>query len=487
MSSFDPQASYPTPLPEVEDAPPPRPTTPPLRRGFVWVLMLLSVTASMVYGIPYMLEQSGYAYEKGRARASSEALEKLDQSGALAKASELFRMATQAVSPAVVHIQTQTYVKGGIAGNSLGSGVVVDKEHGYIVTNNHVIRGADLITVRVGRRTEMTAELVGADAKTDLAVIRVKGNLPQAAEWGDSNRLEPGEWVLAIGSPFGLERTVSAGIVSATARGNLRMEVQDAYDDFIQTDVAINPGNSGGPLIDLRGRIVGINTAISLLPEKDGGNQGIGFAISADLAHRVVDQLIKSGKVVRGYLGIISQPMTPDQAKLLNLPDANGALIALILPNSPALKAGLKPDDVILAIDGKPIEGPSTLRNTAFTLPAGTVVPIKFMRAGKTQELAVTVAEMPLDPSLAYFGFNVKDGTPEPAGTTEVDQVSDGGPAAKVGVKPGQRILWVGRRRIYSKAEFDVAIGPFAGMGSLPLGIVREGKLDAINVGLTSP
>ncbi len=494
MPSSDPQASssriesFEVEAPEsIEDEaalPPPRPTTPPLRRGFVWVLMLLTLLTAGVYGIPYMIEQSGYAYEKGRARAATEALEKLDSAGAVARASELFRLATQAVAPAVVHIRTRTFAGTGQGGGSVGSGVVIDRGGGYIVTNHHVVDGADLITVRVGRQTELVAELVGDDPKTDLAVIRVKGNLLLAAEWGDSDRLEPGDWVLAIGSPLGLERTVSAGIVSATARNNLGMVGQDAYEDFLQTDVAINPGNSGGPLVDLRGRVIGINTAISLVsPENGGGNQGIGFAISSSLARRVVDQLIKGGKVVRGYLGVIGQPMTPDQARQLGVPEGKGALIGSVLPNSPAARAGLRVDDVIVAIDGKSVADPSSLRNTTFTLGADTVVPVAFVRKGVKGEVSVAIAAMPDDPVIAYFGFGVKDAEPDPGGSIVVDRVVEGSPAEQAGLKAGQRIFSIGRRRIFSKAEFDVAVAQYRGVGGVPLGVLRDGKLEAINVG----
>ena len=170
----------------------------------------------------------------------------------------------------------------------------------------------------------MMGELVGSDPRTDLAVIKAKGSLPMAASWGDSEKLEQGDWVLAIGSPLGLERTVSAGIVSATSRNNLGLGVSDAYQDFLQTDVAINPGNSGGPLIDLRGRVVGINTAISIITAEGGGNQGIGFAIPSRMARPVVEQLNKSGKLIRGFLGVVPQSISPDQAKQLNVPQGRG-------------------------------------------------------------------------------------------------------------------------------------------------------------------
>ena len=289
---------------DLAELPPPRPTTPPVRRSFLWVLLLLCLLTAVVYGVPYMLDQIGYAYESGRARAATEALAKLDNEGALARASELFRLATHAVSPAVVNIDARSFGKDGRM--SQGSGVVIDKDLGYIVTNEHVIHEAnpDHGPARSGHRRCSATLVGGSDPRTDLAVIKVKRSLPMAASWGDSEKLEQGDWVLAIGSPFGLERTVSAGIISATARNNLGMVGQDAYEDFIQTDVAINPGNSGGPLIDLMGEVIGINTPrrssrISPRP----GEPGIGFAIPSSMARRVVEQLIKSGKVIRELHG----------------------------------------------------------------------------------------------------------------------------------------------------------------------------------------
>jgi serine protease Do len=482
MSSIEPEPAA-NDLANVEELPPPRPTTPPIRRGFLWVLLLLCLVASVVYGVPYMLDQIGYAYETGRARASTEALAKLDNDGALARASELFRLATHAVSPAVVHIRTQSFSKDG-GGNNLGSGVVIDKDKGYIVTNAHVIQGSDLITIRIGR-TEMNADLVGSDTRTDLAVLKAKGSLPLAASWGDSDKLEQGDWVLAIGSPYGLERTVSAGIVSATERNNLGIGPQDGYESFIQTDVAINPGNSGGPLIDLRGRVVGINTAISMI-SRDQGNQGIGFAISSSLARRVVDQLIKSGKVVRGYLGVIPQMISPDRAKQLGVPGGQGALIDTIMPASPAEKAGLKVEDVVIAIDGKPVSDPSSLRNQTFTLEAGTNVTLKIIRDKAERTIPVAIAEMPGDPILTFFGFSVKDGPADPQGGVLVDEVTPGTPAEKAGLKPGLRIISIGPRRIYSKSEFDILLPQVAASRDGPLGLAvvgEGGKLEILNLG----
>jgi serine protease Do len=479
--SIDP----PNQLDEFAEPPPPRPTTPPLRRGFVWVLMLLCLLTAVVYGVPYMLDQIGYAYETGRARAATEALEKLDQSGALARSSELFRLATHSVSPAVVHIRTQTFAKQG-GGMALGSGVVMDRANGYVVTNEHVIRGADLITIRVGR-TELLGDLVGSDPKTDLAVVKVKGSVPMAASWGDSDKLEAGDWVLAIGSPFGLERTVSAGIVSATSRNNLGLGLQESYQDFIQTDVAINPGNSGGPLIDLRGRVVGINTAISVTSPQEGGGQGIGFAISSSMARRVVEKLIKSGKLIRGYLGVLPQAISPDRARQLEVPGEEGAQISTIMPGSPAEKAGLKVDDVITAIDGKPVADPAGLRVRTFTLEAGSEVPVKFIRDGKEQTVTASIAEMPSDPVLALFGFSVKEDFAGQEGKVVVDAVMPGSQAEKAGLKPGLQVSSIGRRPIFSKGEFDLTLMQFGGRGGpIPIGIVRGDKVEIINVGASA-
>jgi serine protease Do len=473
MSSIEPE-----PKDDLAELPPPRPTTPPLRRGFVWVLLLLCLLTAVVYGVPYMLDQIGYAYERGRARAASEALARLDEGGALARASELFRLATHAVSPAVVHIRTQTFSKEG--GMNLGSGVVIDREKGLIVTNQHVIRDADLITVRVGR-TEMSGDLVGEDPKTDLAVVRVKGSLPMAAQWADSDKLEAGDWVLAIGSPFGLEQTVSAGIVSATSRNNLGVVAADAYEDFIQTDVAINPGNSGGPLVNLQGQVVGINTAISLVAP-DRGNQGIGFAISSAMARRVVDQLVKSGKVVRAYLGVVPQMISPDRARQLNVPEGKGVEIGVLLPASPADKAGLKVGDVITAIDGKPVADPSGLRNRTFTLEAGTRVPVTFIRSGSERIVPVAIVEMPPDRVVAYFGFSVKEAPDPPRGGVVVDRVVPGTPAEKSGLAPGLRILGIGQRRFASKAEFDNLISQLVNSPEIPLVVLRDGKPEFLSL-----
>jgi serine protease Do len=391
MASFD----FPTQFDPNE--PPPRPTTPPVRWGFLIVLALLSLAACLVYGIPYVAERTGYAWEAGRAKAASEALAKMDKAGIINQASALFREAIVAVAPAVVNVGTRHAVAGRQGGRDkwdLGSGVVIDKERGFIVTNYHVVKDADDIFVKLGRGSEMTAHLVGEDPQSDLAVIQVRGPLPSAAQWGDSDALEVGDWVLAIGSPFALDRTVTAGIVSATGRHNLRMMGEGGYQDFIQTDASINPGNSGGPLIDLRGKVIGINTAI-LADAENGGYPGIGLAISSAMAKRVADQLIQKGKVTRGYLGILMAPVDEGIARKFALPVNHGIVITNIDPESPAAKAGLQVGDVLVDVDGKEIEDMPAFRTRIAATPAGSKVPLAFFREGKRQNVEVTVVEQP--------------------------------------------------------------------------------------------
>ncbi|MEO6812068.1 MAG: trypsin-like peptidase domain-containing protein, partial [Isosphaeraceae bacterium] len=310
------------------EGPPPRPTTPPVRRGFLVLLAALSLAVILVYGVPFIAERTGYAWEAGRSRAATEALKNLDGQGAIDHASSLFRLAVTKVSPAVVNIRTwrapdaKARPKPGVEsplGPMLvpfgsGSGVIIDKVKGYIVTNHHVIKDADEVIVRLGRHAEYPAKIVGADPKTDLAVLQIQAPLRVEAHWADSKTTDVGDWVLAIGSPYLLDQTVTAGIVSATRRNNLPSLNQDQYQDFIQTDAAVNPGNSGGPLINLQGEIVGINTAIFAprAGQEEAGNVGIGLAISATMAKQVTDQLIKHGRVSRGYLGLAFEEVQAD-------------------------------------------------------------------------------------------------------------------------------------------------------------------------------
>ncbi len=476
--------------------PPPRPTTPPVRWGFVLVLLILLLMATLVYGIPYMADRSGYAWESGRSRAASEALARLDKAEIVGRASELFRMATVAVAPAVVHVRTQRLLQGEgrpgipLAGGAdlsgprlentgLGSGVIIDKERGYIVTNNHVIKDADQIVVRLTGGADLPARLVGADPKSDLAVLQVNASLRVAAQWGDSDRLEMGDWVLAIGSPFALDQTVTAGIISSTERNDLRI---NEYEAFLQTDAAINSGNSGGPLVDLTGKVVGINTA--MLTET-GGYQGIGLAIPSSMARRVVENLIKGGRVVRGYLGVRTEPLTPSLAAKLGTPETRGAVVVTVSADSPAAKAGLRIGDIIVQVDGKVVTDPRSLRNRTVALAVGVDTPVKIYRQGALQTVKVTITERPVDQALHPLGFRIRelgpDETGQPISMLVIDQVVPGSPSFKAGLRPGIRILAVGQTPVHTKAEYETAAASVQGDGRLPLRVeVEKGQVAEI-------
>lgn len=269
---------------------------------------------------------------------------------------------------------------------SLGSGVIVDPA-GYILTNNHVVAKAAEIVVKLQDGQEYKAEIMGTDPRTDLAVIRVKGRKSwPAAELGDSDRLRVGDWVVAVGSPFGLEQTVTQGIISAKGR-NIN---QGPYDNFLQTDASINPGNSGGPLVDMSGKVVGINTAIF---SNTGGSLGIGFAVPINMASRVYADIVKSGTVHRGWLGVVIQGLTPDLAKQFQLSDRTGVLVSSVVEGGPAARAGVRPGDVILACDGRPLTTPNELpRLVAQALP-GSQMTLSLLRDGRDLELKVRIGD----------------------------------------------------------------------------------------------
>lgn len=278
---------------------------------------------------------------------------------------------------------------------SLGSGVIVT-EDGYILTNNHVVDGADDVKVSLASgQKKYEAKVVGRDPKTDLAVLKIDAKGLSYATLGNSEKLEVGDVVLAIGNPFGIGQTVTMGIVSATGRGGMGIE---DYEDFIQTDAAINPGNSGGALIDAEGRLIGINTAIL---SRSGGNMGVGFAVPINLAHNVMDQLMKTGKVVRGYLGVSIQPLTPELAGEFKVPDAGGALVGGVQKKSAAEAAGLRKGDVITSVNGQPVKDARSLQLMVGNMAPGTKVDVKAIRDGKERDFKVTLKEMPGEPRLA--------------------------------------------------------------------------------------
>lgn len=344
---------------------------------------------------------------------------------------------------------------------SLGSGVIID-ENGYLITNNHVIDKADEIVVRFKGGKELPAKIIGRDAKTDLALIKVEADeeLPSLL-LGDSSKLRVGDWVLAVGNPFGLENTVTAGIISAKGR----IIGAGPYDDFLQTDASINPGNSGGPLINLRGEVVGINTAIT------AQGQGIGFAIPVNMVKKIASQLRDKGKVVRGYLGIYFQPVTPELAEQLDMKKPTGALVAQVIKGSPADKAGLKNGDVITEYDGKDVEDWHDLPALVADTPVGKSVEVVVIRDGDEKELDVKIGEMaetapqPTERQKEAedkLGMTLQQITPELAEQFGLDKpqglvisgVKQGSPAAEAGLKSGDVIIEANRKKISGLGDF---------------------------------
>ncbi|MCU0771166.1 MAG: Do family serine endopeptidase [Verrucomicrobia bacterium] len=273
----------------------------------------------------------------------------------------------------------------------LGSGVIITRD-GYILTNNHVVEGADKIMVVTGDgKQEFTARVVGVDPQTDVAVLKVEAKALAAVTFGDSDELEVGDVVFALGNPMGVGQTVSMGIISALGRGTGILG-RGGYENFIQTDAAINRGNSGGPLVDVKGRLIGINQSIF---SGSGGSDGIGFAVPVNLARNVVEQLIASGRVSRGYIGVNIQPLSPDLAQAFGIDDASGALVSEVVPGSPGDKAGLQPGDVIVQYDGRKVDDSAHLRLMASQTAPGTEVELKLVRDGKGRELSVRLGELP--------------------------------------------------------------------------------------------
>jgi serine protease Do len=343
---------------------------------------------------------------------------------------------------------------------SLGSGVIVDPS-GIALTNAHVVQRATDIEAVTSDGRKHKATLVGLDAKTDLAVLRLQGPGPYAAAaLGDSDQMHVGDWVLAIGSPFGLEQTVTAGIISAKGR----VIGQGPFDDFIQTDAAINPGNSGGPLVNMSGQVVGINTAIV------ARGQGLGFAIPINMAKKVYADLVARGRVARGWLGVSVQPLTSELAKSFGAPDTRGVLVADVIPESPAHQAGLQAGDIILEFDGRKVEAPTDLQRTVGLTEPGRSVALKVWRERAEKRVEVKIAEtpeeaQPLRPARArsLLGLEVRPVTPElarqftlrEATGVVVVRVEDGSPAAAAGIQRGDVIREMNRQRVRSMGDFE--------------------------------
>jgi serine protease Do len=372
-----------------------------------------------------------------------------------------------------------------------GSGVVISAD-GYILTNNHVAGDADEIKVKLADGREFKARRVGTDSETDLALVKIDAqNLPFAT-LGDSSKLEQGEWVIALGSPFGLEQTMTAGIVSATGR-----ELGGTYDNYIQTDASINPGNSGGPLVNMNGEVVGINTMIF---SRSGGSEGIGFSIPSNLAKKVEAQLAKNGRVSRGYLGVSLQTISPAVAKSVGYEGAEGALVGDLTDGSPAGKAGLRSGDVIIEFDGKPVQTSKQLTEIVGDTPVGKTVKLKFVRDGRPQAASITLTERPGKAVAANTEAPSEDGgklglsysTVPAAGDKKlkinsgavVDTVQADGPAFEAGIRRGDVVHRVNRTPVTTAQALTAALKSLKNEKEVVFQIERGGQLSFITVPL---
>ena len=417
-----------------------------------------------------------------------------EEIAALKKTGKAFSEIAKKAMPAVVFITVEKTIEGTVAGGQFndpfgffgdefmerffgqrgggvprqfrtmgqGSGFLISKD-GYILTNNHVVGDADKITVKLHDGREVEAKRVGADPRSEVALIKIEGNDFPFVKMGDSTALEIGEWVIAIGTPFGLSETLTVGVVSAKGRSNIGIA---EYEDFIQTDAAINPGNSGGPLLNIDGDVIGINTAIF---SQSGGYMGIGFAIPINMAKAIKEQLVKSGRVTRGYVGIQIRDMTDDLAEQFGLKKAEGVLVEGVLDGSAGAKAGLLHGDIVVRIDGRKVESVAGFKNAVASQAPGTKLNLAILRDGKEKDVAVQIGELEDTAATTAksqeifkkLGMALQALTPELAGRLGLDansgllvaQVEVGGQAARIGIRPGHIIESVGRNHKVTTAD----------------------------------
>ncbi|MGE5236457.1 MAG: DegQ family serine endoprotease [Acidobacteriota bacterium] len=467
-------------------------------------LASLAASALLVGG-----SRHGVALAQGKALEGSDIdlLEKMNRG---------FVRIAQSVTPAIVNIQTTQVIKieespffndpffrqffGDMfhpyeipreqREHALGSGVIVSPD-GYVVTNNHVIAHANEITVMLPDRRTFKGKVVGADPQTDVAVLKLAASGLPAIGWGDSSTVQPGEVVMAFGNPFGLSFTVTRGIVSAVGRSGLGIE---SYEDFIQTDAAINPGNSGGALVNVRGQIVGINTAIlsaNTGPDGEGGSNGVGFAIPSNVVKRVMDSLIKTGKVERGYLGAAATDLSETMARKLKVPDVAGAVVKAVASGSPAARAGLQAGDVIRTLDGKPIDSKDALDFQVASRPPGEKISVGILRDGSPITIDVTLEAQPTRASAGVRRRAVRAGTlrgitvqaltprlrdqlglPADLKGVVISSLDPASPAGQEGLQPGDVIIDIDRRPVTSVADFERLAAGAA--GEVLVRIVRD-------------
>ncbi|NTU41590.1 MAG: DegQ family serine endoprotease [Nitrospirales bacterium] len=475
-----------------------------MKKRFLWVPAILLI-GFLLGGITY------YAISRTSAPGYTSFTPRVPKQ--IEETSRAFSEIVRAVSPAVVNISSTKTVKRQPGPfdeffdflypfpdekarrwkeQSLGSGVVVSQD-GYIVTNNHVIEQADEIRVILSDKRSFRARVIGADPKTDIAIIKInEKNLP-TIPWGNSKGLQVGEFVLAIGNAFGLSNTVTMGIISAV--GRVDVGITD-YEDFIQTDAAINPGNSGGPLVNIRGEIIGINTAIF---SKTGGYQGVGFAVPSNMVRTVMDQLIKQGKVTRGWIGVTIQELTPELAKKFGLKTSEGALVSDVARGGPAQKAGLKRGDIIIELNNEKVTDVATLRNMVAQSRAGSQVDIKILRDDREMSVKALVTELPLDAATAIpsssegqssegsvlSGIAVMDLTPSIAkqlgiGRDEkgvvITRLDPASTAEEAGLRKGDVIQEIDRQKIQDLNDFTKIVSRTGPESTILLFINRSGR-----------
>lgn len=344
--------------------------------------------------------------------------------------------------------------------NSLGSGVIIDSHNGLVLTNNHVIDKADQIKVTLSDGRQLTAELIGTDPEADVALIQIPANNLTQLPIADSSQLKVGDFVVAIGNPFGLGQTVTSGIVSALGRSGLGIE---GYEDFIQTDASINPGNSGGALVNLRGEFIGMNTAI-LAPS--GGNVGIGFAIPSNMAVTIKESLLKHGQVRRGLLGVTTQDLTPELVNAFNLENKQGAVISRIESDSPAAKAGLEPGDIIVAANGRPVKNSHDIRNIVGLLQIGDEVDIEYFHGHEKKQVTATIGK-PVKPQLigaklhpTLQGTELTETLKDQVEGVVIEKIDTKSYAWRVGLRPGDVIVSANRYRVRTLDELKQVINP---------------------------